>query len=280
MQIRKHILFILFSLLGLTIFSLGQPKGSLFIIGGGERSPDLTKELVSTANLRPGDYIAVLTMATSLPEQSTSLISNQLSEFCKNRISTFNFTKEQANDDLIRIDSVRNARLVYITGGDQNKFMNVVHGSKLYEALHYAYKNGATISGTSAGAAVMSKIMITGSQKETGTAGDFKVIKKGNVITAEGMGLLTNTIIDQHFIMRSRYNRLLSVLGDYPDKMVVGIDESTAIVVKNKIAKVIGQSQVVVISNPKKIKTFNNNKLSFKNARFSLYMPGEQFAIN
>lgn len=72
----------------------------------------------------------------------------------------------------------------------------------------------------------------------------------------------------------------MSVLGDYPDKMVVGIDESTAIVVKNKIAKVIGQSQVVVISNPKKIKTFNNNKLSFKNARFSLYMPGEQFAIN
>lgn len=266
--------------MGLTNFSYCQSKGSLFIIGGGERSSDLIKELVATANLRPTDYVAVLTMATSLPEQSTSLISRQLSEFCKNQISTFNFTKEQANDDLIQIDSVRNARLIYITGGDQNKFMNVVLGSKLYEALHYAYKNGATISGTSAGAAIMSKIMITGSQKETGNVGEFKEIKKGNVITAEGMGFLTNTIIDQHFIMRNRYNRLLSVLGDHSDKMVVGIDESTAIVVKNKIAKVIGQSQVIVISNPKKITTFNNNKLSFKNASLSLYMPGEQFAIN
>lgn len=266
--------------MGLTNFSYCQSNGSLFIIGGGERSSDLIKELVATANLRPTDYVAVLTMATSLPEQSTSLISRQLSEFCKNQISTFNFTKEQANDDLIQIDSVRNARLIYITGGDQNKFMNVVLGSKLYEALHYAYKNGATISGTSAGAAIMSKIMITGSQKETGTVGEFKEIKKGNVITAEGMGFLTNTIIDQHFIMRNRYNRLLSVLGDHSDKMVVGIDESTAIVVKNKIAKVIGQSQVIVISNPKKITTFNNNKLSFKNASLSLYMPGEQFAIN
>lgn len=262
-----------------TFFSYSQNRGSLFIIGGGDRSPELMKELVETAALSPTDYIVILPMATSIPEESVSFISSQLSATCKNHIASFNFTKAQANDNKSWIDSVQNARLIYITGGDQNKFMEVVRGSRLYDALHLAFHKGATISGTSAGAAVMSQIMITGEEKDKSDKGDFKEIKSNNAETMQGMGFVTDAIVDQHFIKRSRYNRLLSVLSDHPDKMVIGIDESTAIIIHGKKVTVAGESQVVVISKPQKMSLFNKGKISFENARLSLYSPGQSFEL-
>lgn len=273
--IKNFLLTVVFSLSA--VFIYGQ-KGSLFIIGGGDRSAALMKELVETAALKSTDYIVVLPMATSIPEESVAFVSAELSGICNNFITSFNFTKAEANDKQTWIDSVRNARLIYITGGDQNKFMKVVKDSKLYTALHDAYKNGATISGTSAGAAVMSEIMITGEEKDTTNKGGFKEIKKGNVITSQGMGFLTSAIIDQHFIIRSRYNRLLSVLADHPDKTVIGIDESTAIIVKGKKIRVTGESQVIVVSRPRKL-VASNQKAGFTNAKLSLLMPGNELPL-
>ena len=260
------------------IISYAQ-KGSLFIIGGGERSDAMVKEMVETAKLSATDYIVVLPMATSVPEESISYVSGQLAKACSNRITSFNFSKAQANENQSWIDSVKNARLIYITGGDQNKFMAVVTGTKLYDAMHAAFRDGATISGTSAGAAVMSQIMITGEDRGKKSSESFKEVKTNSTVTAEGMGFISSAIIDQHFIIRGRYNRLLSALGDHPDKTVIGIDESTAIIVTGKKVKVTGESQVVVISKPKKLKLFGKDKITFKNAQLSLYSPGQSFSL-
>lgn len=275
--LEKSFLLIAFVL----VFGSGysQKKGNLFIIGGGERSLELMGELIKTANPSFNDYIVILTMATSVPEESYEYTRSQLATLCKNKITHFNFTKTQANDHKAWIDSVRNARLIYVVGGDQNKFMDVVKGSALYDALHHAYKNGATLSGTSAGAAIMSQIMITGEEKDKNNKDSFREIRNDNTVTTEGMGFLTKAIIDQHFIKRSRYNRLISLLADHPDKIMIGIDESTAIVVTGKKVKVVGESQVVVLSKPKKLKIWGKDKVSFKNARFSLFSPGDRFKI-
>ena len=254
-----------------------QQKGNLFIIGGGSRSVELLEALVKTADLAPDDYIVILPMSSGVPVESVEVISKELSGQSKNAIADFNFTRTQAKDHQTWIDSVRNAKLIYITGGDQNRFMEVVRGTRLYDALHEAYNKGATIAGTSAGAAVMSRIMITGEEKDKKNSG--KEIKSDNIVTSEGMGFITTAIIDQHFIWRSRYNRLLSVLGDHPDKMVIGIDEGTAIVVKGKKASVVGESQVVVVSSPKKLKKSAAGKISFKKARLALLISGDHFKI-
>jgi cyanophycinase len=260
-------------------FAYGQKKGNLFIIGGGERSAELLEALIKTADLGTGDYIVVLPMASGVPDESVAYIRAQLSEHCKNPVTSFNFTHTQANDQPGWIDSVRNAKLIYIAGGDQNRFMDVVRDTRLYDAIHQAFDKGATISGTSAGAAVMSEIMITGEEKDKKGNGNVKVIKKDNVITSRGMGFVTKAVIDQHFIMRSRYNRLLSVLADHPDKMVIGIDESTAIIVKGKKAEVAGESQVVVVSGPKKLKMSGKDKVAFKKAKLSLFTAGDTFEL-
>ncbi len=48
------------------------------------------------------------------------------------------------------------------------KLTGVLRGTKTEAAIHARYRNGAVIGGTSAGAAVMSEIMITGDEREPG----------------------------------------------------------------------------------------------------------------
>ena len=272
----------LYTLILALCMSLGQvlaQQGKLFIIGGGERSEALIEDLVKTADLKEQDYIVILPMATSVPEESVAYISEQLSRHTKHKAVSFNFSKEEANNRSQWIDSVKNARLIYITGGDQNKFMAIVRQTKLFDAIQSAYHNGATVSGTSAGAAVMSAVMITGGQKPDGKADSFKEVKADYVEVASGLGLLQNVIIDQHFIMRSRYNRLMSVLSDYPQRAVIGIDEGTALVVQGKNARISGVSQVVHIAQPKNTKVTASGKVSFEKANLSLYTHGQRFKL-
>lgn len=275
---KKKIFLVLCVILAVS-FGYGQDRGSLFIIGGGERSGELMKDLIRTADLSPKDYIVVLLMSTTLPDQSYNAIRKQLSELCRNAITGFNFTREQADNDIQKLDSVRRARLIYVVGGNQNRFMDVVYGTRLYTAMHRAFGDGATIAGTSAGAAIMSEIMITGEEKDKDDKNAFREIRKDNVVTAAGMGFVRDAIIDQHFIRRSRYNRLLSALADHPSTTVIGIDEATAIIVKGKHVRVAGESQVVVVSNPGRLETFNGEKVAFVNAQLSLYKPGDQFEL-
>lgn len=272
---KISILFLLFSLIG---NGFAQTKGKLFIIGGGSRSAELTQSMLNTAELRPTDYIVILPMATSEPEESVAFLSKQLAPLSKAKIAAFNFTKEEADHKGAWLDSVRHARLIYVTGGDQNKFMDVVRGTKLYTILHQAFQSGATIAGTSAGAAIMSEVMITGEQKDD--AKSIQIVSKDNIVTSSGMGFLKNAIIDQHFIVRSRYNRLISTLLDNPTKTLIGIDEGTAVIVKGNYLQVVGDSQVVLMSSPKNIKVDQRNKVSFSDAKMSLLTQGEVFRLS
>ncbi|AMP97647.1 Cyanophycinase [Pedobacter cryoconitis] len=255
------------------------PKGSLFIIGGGDRSPELISALIKTANLRPDDYIIVLPMATAEPEASFEAIKTQLSAVAKNNIYSFNFAGEKVRDQSW-LDSLAGAKLVFITGGDQNRFMKVVLNTPVYSAIHKAYQNGATIAGTSAGAAVMSKHMITGNQLlDNNYRETFNKLKADNIEFETGMGLLDSVIIDQHFIKRSRYNRLLSAITAYPGYDCIGIDEGTAIIVQGKNITVAGVSQVIRVADPEKMKVRENQLVTFDNLRFSVYGPGDKFKL-
>lgn len=257
-----------------------KPKGNLFIIGGGSRSPELIRELLRTADLRPKDHIVVLPMSSAEPEASFASIAKEFSTASTQVIGNLNFDAEKVKDK-VWLDSLRTARLIFITGGDQSRFMKAVLHTPVYEVIHEAYRNGATIAGTSAGAAVMSKYMITGEQLlgDTSYRATFDKLLKGNIVFEEGMGLLDSVIIDQHFVKRSRYNRLLSALAAHPTFDCIGIDEGTAIVVSGKKVRVAGVSQVLSISDPKELKVTETGHLKMKNLRFSIYTDGDSFMI-
>jgi cyanophycinase len=275
-RITVILVFLLLPFLLLT--SKAQSKtaaGNLFIIGGGNRSEVLMKQLIKTANLRTDDYIVVLPMASAQSEAGFELINRQLSKHTGVKIRNFDFA--QRGDNNIRwVDSLGNARLIYILGGDQSRFMKTVINTPIYKAIHKAYQQGGTIAGTSAGAAVMSRYMITGQQKkDTVYRETFDKLWTDNVVFEEGLGLLQDVIIDQHFIKRSRFNRLLSALADKPDLVCIGVDEGTAIIVKGENAIVAGESQVVRLARLEGNGKTPEGLLKFRDVQFGLFTAGD-----
>ncbi len=259
--------------------NLAQPKGKLFIIGGGDRPPALMKALVATAEMRSTDYVIVLPMSSASPDTSYYYFKADLEPICKNAIINFNFTPEQVNNKSW-LDSLEKAKLIFITGGDQDRFMKAVINTPVYKAIHNAYKNGATIAGTSAGAAVTSRHMITGQQlTDTVYRATFRKVQDKNIEFKPGLGLLTTAVVDQHFIVRSRYNRLLSALAKYPLLACIGIDEATAIIVHGNKVTVTGESQVIVMRQPDELKITPGGLIKLKDMKFSIYTDGDEFTL-
>ena len=254
-------------------------KGKLFIIGGGDRPRELMQTLIATAGMQSNDYAVVLPMSSEYPDTSFYYFKEDYNPVCRNAIVCFNFTKQSSNNK-DWLDSLEHARLIFITGGDQLRFMNIVLNTPIYGAIHNAFKSGATIGGTSAGAAVMSKYMITGNQlMDTSYSATFHVVRNNNIEIKEGLGLLTSAIIDQHFIVRSRYNRLLSAIAKYPSLPCIGIDEATAIIVQGDNVKVTGESQVIVLKHPEQVQITSKGLIKLKDLQFSIYTEGDEFVI-
>jgi cyanophycinase len=124
---------------------------------------------------------------------------------------------------------LREATGVWISGGDQCRLTALYGGTGVERELQYLLRRGGAIGGTSAGASVMSRVMIT-----------------GEVRPAQGYGLVPDTIIDQHFRNRHRLPRLLALLHSHPDQLGIGIDESTALVIQGTQMSVLGEARVTV----------------------------------
>jgi cyanophycinase len=254
-------------------------EGSLFIIGGGSRPDAMVQRMITEAGVDREGYVVILPMSSSEPDSAIIWSGAQFLKQGLANVIGFNFPAGEEPKE-IWIDSLRNARLIYISGGDQNRFMTIVKDTPIMEAILKAYENGAMIAGTSAGAAVMSEKMITGNElKYPDYQSTFRTIEAENIELAQGLGLINTAIIDQHFVWRSRHNRLLTAVIEHPALVGIGIDESTAILVKGDSAEVVGVSQVIVYRNPNQSTRNLGGKLGAEALEVDVLLPGDKFRI-
>jgi cyanophycinase len=251
------------------------PEGKLFIIGGGSRPQEMMNEMVKLSISKDSDYALVLPQSSSEPDTSFYYVNLQFVEAGLSNVINYNFSNGDSIPDSM-IDSLKNASLIYITGGDQSKFMKAIANTTAHEAIEYAYQNGAVIAGTSAGAAVMSEKMITGNEfKYPEYTGDFRTIEANNLEIKQGLGLIKTAIIDQHFIWRMRLNRLLAAVLENPDLTGIGIDESTAIVVERDYIRVVGESQVIMVNHTNKKTSYKNDLMGAISLQMDILLPGD-----
>jgi cyanophycinase len=144
--------------------------------------------------------------------------------------------------------------------------------------------SGAVIGGTSAGAAVMAEIMLTGDERHPGgvrrdTTEANMTIARDNVVTDTGLALIRSAILDQHFLRRKRQNRLMSLVLEREPHLGVGIDESTALLVHpNGTWTVFGESAVVVYdARQSKINSPKSPVLGATNMRVHVLPAGSTF---
>lgn len=257
----------------------GEAIGSLFIIGGGSRPPALVERMITEAGLHRGGYAVILPMASAEPDSAIIWSGEQFLAQGITALAGFNLLPGVPATPS-QLDSIAGASLIYISGGDQNRFMEIVLDTPVMDAILQAWQTGAMIAGTSAGAAVMSEKMITGDERRHPEyQSTFRTIEADNIVIGRGVGLLNTAIIDQHFVWRSRHNRLISAVIEYPDLLGIGIDESTAILVRGRQAEVVGVSQVLVFRNPEQDYRVKDHKLGAENLRLDIYLPGDSFML-
>lgn len=214
------------------IVQAAAPKGTLVAIGGGVTTVAIADKAIELAG---GLKCKVAIVAEANPETGAgSLAMWKRAGVAKH--SLIDITQPAAAKELLR-----EADLIWMPGGLQGVFMNRLKGTGIEDVIRECYRKGATVAGTSAGAAVMSKIMIGGRS-------ELNSLKAGTApYLMDGLGLWPDVIVDQHFLQAGRFNRLALATLDYPDLVGVGIDEETAVVVRGREFEVIGENNVTVI---------------------------------
>jgi hypothetical protein len=119
-----------------------------------------------------------------------------------------------------------------------------------YDAVMERFRAGAVVAGSSAGAAIMSPLMIAGGSSAGALAhGVIQSDEDGDGVLVEpGMGFHNGPVFDQHFLARGRIGRLIvATLAGVGDGVGFGIDENTALVVDGRTGRVVGASGVVLV---------------------------------
>jgi cyanophycinase len=221
----------------LLLSSYASAGTNLLLIGGGKRPVEAMKTFADIAGKEKAD-ILIFPWASESIEAAES-IKAEFSAHTKGllRIVPHRLAPKDLEKLILNIDKCSG---IFFTGGDQNKLMSFIKEYQLIPLFKKKFQEGVIFGGTSAGTAIMSNPMLTGE-------GDLSVIKGSQIELAEGLGLLPpNVIVDQHFVVRQRFNRLAGLVLDKSGVIGIGVDENTAFLVQGNNARVIGPTQVLI----------------------------------
>ena len=206
--------------------------GSLVIVGGGGIPDALRDKFMALAGGKAANLVIVPTAGNAADR--TDEHEGYLGPWRKYSPAGLSLlhtrSREQASDPAF-VQPLARATAVWFSGGDQVKLVEPYRGTAVERELKALLKRGGVIGGTSAGAAVMSDVMIEGGNPKADVG--------------HGFGFITNAVVDQHFLRRSRVNRLLGVIADRPHLIGIGIDEGTGFILESNKWSVVGRSYVV-----------------------------------
>ena len=239
------------------------PKsGVLIVAGGGSLPADLRPRALELAGGHDADILIV--PWASRREEAGSATVAVWQEAGATRVTVIPDDATEARKAIEETD------LMWLVGGSQVRLMEAFRERDLIEAVQKSHSQGTIIAGTSAGAAVMSRYMMTGKA-------ELKSLISGSTELVEGLGLWPQVIVDQHFLARQRWSRLFTAVASHPDQIGVGIDEQTAVIVDPDGSwQVIGRGPVVVIDG-RKPKTESSAKETTADFRVHLIGSGERW---
>lgn len=229
--------------MGLSRDSDEKVQGTLVIIGGAEDKDGdclILRRFIKIAG-GPEARIAVITSATEEPETVGREYRTLFEKLGAGMVEVLHVNSRAEADEEEKAGLLGQATGIFFTGGDQLRITSTIGGTAIGTALSAAYRRGVVIAGTSAGASVMTDVMVVGGNNDDSP-------KKNTLSMAPGLSLLKGVVVDQHFAQRGRIGRLLSAVAYNPYVLGIGIDEDTAIIVSpDATFEVIGSQTVTVV---------------------------------
>ena len=247
-----------------------MPKGKLIIIGGAvdkgsfaenvfaEHVDDnlnffekgILRRIIDESKHRKESRIEIVPTASKIPALVGSEYAKALGHLGAENVGVINIeTREKANDIEV-LDRIKNADVIFFTGGDQLRLTSIFGGTAIHDLLLEKYlQEDFLYVGTSAGAACASKNMIyQGSSREA--------LLKGEIKITSGLGFMDHVIIDTHFVQRGRIGRLFQAVVGNPKTLGIGLGEDTGLLIKNGDSmEALGSGLVIIVDGRQIIDT-------------------------
>ena len=247
MTIRLRALVLALALLSTPVAAqtvVGPPKGSLVVVGGGIRDLDILRKFIELAG-GPDAPIVVIPTAGGQPEYGQDWEGLKIfRDAGAKNLKVLHTVDPKVADTEAFVAPLKAARGVFFWEGRQWRITDAYLNTRTQREVFALLDRGGVVGGSSAGASAQGSFLMRGDTKGSDIIiGDH----------TQGLGLMRNTGIDQHVLVRNREWDMLEVLKVHPDLLGLALDENTAIVVQQDQFEVIGQSYVLVYDNRKHI---------------------------
>jgi len=238
---------------------IGPVKGSLVVVGGGKIPPSISERFIELAGGRNAKFIYIPTAAED------QQLNNQTGDesprlFGLKNVTVLHTRDRNVADTEAFAAPIREASGIWFGGGRQWRLVDSYADTLTLKEIWKVLERGGVIGGSSAGASIQASYLVRGARE-----GNSIMMAKGYEV---GFGFLRGIAVDQHINTRRREKDLAEVITARPELLGIGIDESTAIVVKGDQFEVIGAGQVAITDGK-----------NYEGRSYYFLSPGERFDL-
>lgn len=208
------------------------PSGTLVIVGGGGMPERGVEKFLDPAG---GKDAPIVVLPTSMPDPIRPGQDRMFRRAGATNVHVLTARVLADVESPENLQLLREARGVWFGGGRQWNFVDAYAGTKAEPLLHDVLRRGGVIGGSSAGASIQGDYMCRGNP-----LGPNDIMSEGY---ERGLNFLPGVAIDQHFTQRKRLPDMTALMNTYPQLLGIGLDETTAIIVKGHVAEVIGKGK-------------------------------------
>ncbi|MGF1602517.1 MAG: cyanophycinase [Thermosynechococcaceae cyanobacterium] len=216
----------------------------VMVIGGAEDKVNQCDILTAFFESAGGKLakIGIIPCASQEPSAVGDRYYQIFNQMAAQQVQVLDIRQRNECDEARWLETLGNCTGIFITGGDQVRLRDFMGGSQFIETIKKRVHLGTLVlAGTSAGAAIMGEMMISG-----GSSGESP--NRSLVDLMEGLGIIPELLVDQHFHNRNRMARLMSAIAAHPDKLGIGIDEDTCAAFKGDgTFDILGKGSITVI---------------------------------
>lgn len=237
-------------------------NGTLVIVGGGPTPKEAIDTFLEAAGGKESTIVVVSNALGDNPPEQSEVCGWLKTAGAKNvHMLHAKVGEDLSNPNLVSL--LKTARGVWFTGGRQWRLVDAYLNTNIEELFHDVLKRGGVIGGTSAGATIQGQYLVRGNP-----LGNEEVMTEGY---DRGFCFLPGVAIDQHFTQRERHNDLAELKKVHPELIGLGVDESTALIVRGSTMQVVGQHQVTVFDRP--------SDASAETPEFAILKSGERYDL-
>jgi cyanophycinase-like exopeptidase len=158
-----------------------------------------------------GDFVVI-------SASGTDAYNSYIFELCRcDSVATLSFEKREASFDPFVVETIRKAEALFITGGDQAKYVTMWKDTPVEEAIHHVAAKPAPIGGTSAGMAILGELVYSARSDSSLTSEEALANPFHRDLTLARAFLefprLDGILTDQHLQERGRIGRTIALLA-------------------------------------------------------------------